>query len=209
MWELISAGGWVMAPILVCSILAVAIVTERLWLLRPARIAPSGLVPTLWEAFAGRRVDEVELRRLQGDSPLGEVLASVLMQYAADPLAMRERAEEAGQQAVYSLSRYLNTLGTIASITPLLGLLGTVFGMIDVFAAIDAGRTAEARALAGGIGQALITTGAGLTIAIPSVIAHRHLRGQVEMLTRDLERETSKLIALLERNGPAKNIKMQ
>ncbi|MEX0386220.1 MotA/TolQ/ExbB proton channel family protein [Spiribacter onubensis] len=200
MWELINAGGWVMAPIIACSILAVAIVAERLWVLRGTRVAPAHLVPEVWRLHTLRGLDTVALRRLRAGSPLGRVVAAGIT-HAHHPRAeMLERIEEVGRIEAMGLERYLNTLGTIAAITPLLGLLGTVIGMIDVFSTIDATGLGDNRALAGGIGEALITTGAGLTVAIPAVVAHRYLRGRVNRLIVGIEREALKLADVISRN---------
>ena len=188
-----------MIPIILSSIIAVAIVIERLWVLRLQRIAPSGLVADLWREHTLGQLNGSRLRALQQGAPLERIAASALAQPNAGSSQLRTRMEEAGRDEAYSLKRYLNTLGTVAAVSPLLGLLGTVFGMIDVFAAIDIGDRRDTAALAGGIGQALVTTGAGLSVAIPALVAHRYLRGRVEMLTQHLEREALRLMALMTR----------
>ena len=189
-----------MAPIIVCSILAAAIVAERLWVLRRPRVAPIHLVPEVWRLYTVSGLDAVALRRLRAGSPLGRVVAAGIS-HAHQPRAeMLERIEEVGRIEALGLERYLNTLGTIAAITPLLGLLGTVIGMIDVFSTIDTTGLGDNRALAGGIGEALITTGAGLTVAIPAVVAHRYLRGRVNRLIVGIEREALKLAEVIARN---------
>ena len=203
MWELINAGGWVMAPIIICSILAAAIVAERLWVLRGTRVAPAHLVPEVWRLVATGGIDAVALRRLRAGSPLGRVIAAGIMHADRPRAEMLERIEEIGRLEALGLERYLNTLGTIAAITPLLGLLGTVIGMIDVFSAIDAVGLDDNQALAGGIGEALVTTGAGLTVAIPTVVAHRYLRGRANRLIVAIEREALKLADVMGRNPHA------
>ena len=192
-----------MAPIIVCSITAAAIVAERLWVLRRPRVAPIHLVPEVWRAHATGGLDSVALRRLRAGSPLGRVVAAGIT-HAGQPRAeMLERIEEAGRSEALALGRYLNSLGTLAAITPLLGLLGTVIGMIDVFSAIDRAGLGDNRALAGGIGEALITTAAGLSVAIPTLVAHRYLRGRVSRLIVDIEREALKLADVVARNKPS------
>lgn len=196
-----------MAPIILCSILAIAIIIERAWILRSRRVAPADLVPEVWRLVAIDALGPVNLRRLRAGSPLGRVIAAGVSHADGPRSAMLERIEEVGRVEAMQLERHLNTLGTIAAVTPLLGLLGTVIGMIDVFSAIDAQGLGDNRALAGGIGEALITTGAGLSVAIPSVAAHRYLRGRANRLIVAIEREALKLADVLTRHttamGPA------
>lgn len=196
-----------MAPIILCSILAIAIIIERAWILRSRRVAPADLVPEVWRLVATDALGPVNLRRLRAGSPLGRVIAAGVSHANGPRSAMLERIEEVGRVEAMQLERHLNTLGTIAAVTPLLGLLGTVIGMIDVFSAIDAQGLGDNRALAGGIGEALITTGAGLSVAIPSVAAHRYLRGRANRLIVAIEREALKLADVLTRHttamGPA------
>ena len=205
MWELIGTGGWVMAPIILSSILAIAIIVERAWILRSRRVAPADLVPEVWRLVATDALGPVNLRRLRAGSPLGRVIAAGVSHADGPRSAMLERIEETGRVEAMQLERHLNTLGTIAAVTPLLGLLGTVIGMIDVFSAIDARGLGDNRALAGGIGEALITTGAGLSVAIPSVAAHRYLRGRANRLIVAIEREALKLADVLTRNPATAN----
>mgnify|MGYP006426284967 FL=1 len=189
-----------MAPIILSSILAIAIIVERAWILRSRRVAPADLVPEVWRLVATDSLGPVNLRRLRAGSPLGRVIAAGVIHADSPRSAMLERIEETGRVEAMQLERHLNTLGTIAAVTPLLGLLGTVIGMIDVFSAIDAQGLGDNRALAGGIGEALITTGAGLGVAIPSVAAHRYLRGRANRLVVAIEREALKLADVLIRN---------
>ncbi len=196
-------GGWVMVPIVGCSILAIAIMLERAWILREPRVAPADLVPEVWRLHTVSGLDPVALRRLRAGSPLGRVIAAGISHAHQPRREMLERIEEVGRIEALGLERYLNTLGTIAAITPLLGLLGTVLGMIDVFSTIDASGLGDNRALAGGIGEALVTTGAGLTVAIPTVVAHRYLRGRVNRLIVAIEREALKLAEVISRNATA------
>lgn len=203
MWDLVAAGGWVMLPILLCSALALAIVFERLWALRDSVVTPARLSRRVPELAAVPFLDERTLAALRADSPLGHILAAGLASRGESRAVIRERVEEAGRQVVHELERYLNTLGTIAAVTPLLGLLGTVIGMIKVFAAITAAGVGDPRALAGGISEALLTTAAGLCVAIPSLILYRYLRGRVEELVVGMEAEAIRLMeSLTTRSGP-------
>mgnify|MGYP000193771292 CR=1 FL=1 len=191
-----------MLPIILCSVLAVAITLERLWVLRDERVAPAGLVAEVWRRLTDSgALDAVAMRQLRAGSPLGRVAAAGLASRHDSRAVMIERIEEAGRQEAQLLARYLNTLGTIAAVTPLLGLLGTVLGMIEVFSAIDAAGLGDRQALAGGIGEALITTGSGLAVAIPALVAYRYLRGRVNRLVLRIEQEARKLVDVLERTG--------
>jgi len=187
-----------MIPIIGCSILSLAIIAERLWMLRESRVAPTALVAQSFAAIQRDDLDPVALRKLRAGSALGRVIASGVSQRHLARPALLERIEESGRQETHELDRYLNTLGTIAAITPLLGLLGTVIGMIDVFTQFDRFGDTPQDVLAGGIGEALITTSAGLIVAIPSLVAFRYLRGRVKRLALDLERHALKLVDALE-----------
>ncbi len=197
MFELIESGGWLMVPIILCSIIATAIVGERFWALQRKRIAPQGLVHQIWMWAKNRQLDAARIGSLRSSSPLGRVLAAGLVNLHHEREIMKESIEEAGRHVVLELERYLNTLGTIASISPLLGLLGTVFGMIKVFAAISVHGVGNAGNLAGGISQALITTAAGLSVAIPALMFYRYFRGRVEALVSTMEEEALKLVEVL------------
>lgn len=197
MWELIIAGGWVMLPIVICSVLAAALFAERLWALQRGRIIPRHLVAQVWHKVKNDALDANQLREIRAGSPLGRVIAAGLVNMHHDREIMMESIEDAGRHEAHGLERYLNTLGTIAAITPLLGLLGTVIGMIKVFATISAQGLGDAGALAGGISEALITTAAGLVVAIPSLIAYRYLRGKVDALVVDMEQESLKLVEVI------------
>lgn len=198
MWELVVAGGWVMLPLLLCSIGALAIGLERAWALRVSLVLPARIDQRL-DSLAARPLSAGELKSLHEDSPLGRILAAGLAVRGDDPRVIRERIEEAGREVVHELERYLNTLGTIAAIAPLLGLLGTVIGMIKVFAAITAAGVGDAQPLAGGISEALLTTAAGLCVAIPALVLYRTLRGRVDDLVMRME---TRAIRLADRLGP-------
>lgn len=194
---MIQAGGWLMLPILLCSVIALAIVGERFWALQQKRIAPSHLVAQVWQWYKSQSLDESHIQALSRNSPLGRVLAAGLVNRHHPRDIMKESIEETGRQVVQELERYLNTLGTIASITPLLGLLGTVIGMIKVFAAITTQGVGNPSVLAGGISEALITTAAGLSVAIPSLIFYRYFRGKVDALVLKMEEEAMKVVDVM------------
>lgn len=197
MFEIVQAGGWLMLPIILCSIIAIAIVIERLWTLNPARIAPRNVLAEVWGKIKHNQLDAARLRELRLSSPLGHILAAGLVNSKAGRSIMTESIEQAASHVVHDLERYLSTLGTIALITPLLGLLGTVLGMIRVFSEIMAQGTGNANALAGGISEALITTAAGLCVGIPALMFYRIFLRRVESLVIDLERESIKLVDAL------------
>ena len=209
MFELVRSGGLMMLPIILCSIIAIAIVIERFWTLNPARIAPRNALADLWQKLRQNQLDAAQLRELRMSSPLGQILAAGLVSAKSGRAVMTESIEQAAAHVVHDLERYLSTLGTIAAITPLLGLLGTVFGMIEVFSEIMQVGTGNANALAGGISQALITTAAGLSVGIPTLMFYRMFLRRVESLVVELERESIKLVDALHSNrsveirGPA------
>jgi len=186
-----------MLPILLCSVIALAIVGERFWSLQRRRIVPAHLVAQIWNWHSNGELDDQRIAALSKSSPLGKVLAAGLVNRNHTREIMKESIEETGRQVVLELERYLNTLGTIASITPLLGLLGTVIGMIKVFAAITTHGIGNPTVLAGGISEALITTAAGLSVAIPSLIFYRHFRGRVDELVVRMEEEALKLLDVM------------
>jgi len=198
LFELVKAGGWMMAPIIACSIGALAIIAERAWALRQKRVVPRHLVTQVWRQAQQGEVTEENVRALRADSPLGRILAVGLLNRQRERQVMKEAIEEAGRAVSTELDRFLTTLGTIASITPLLGLLGTVIGMISVFSTITDLGVGNPAELAGGISQALITTAAGLSVAIPSLIFYRYFRGRVEALTIEMEQEAIKLVEILQ-----------
>ncbi|TVP77830.1 MotA/TolQ/ExbB proton channel family protein [Thioalkalivibrio sp.] len=198
MLEIVKAGGWLMVPILLCSVIAVAIVLERIWALRRSRVVPRGLLLTVWEQAQGAGPGGgVQLQRLRARSPLGQVLAAGLAAQDHSREVMKETIEETGRRVAHELERFLNTLGTIAMITPLLGLLGTVVGMIEVFNVITEIGVGSPRDLAGGISQALVTTAAGIGVAIPTLIFHRYFRGRVDELVIEMEMEAVKLVEVI------------
>ena len=189
-----------MVPILLCSVIAMAIVAERFWTLQRKRITPPNLVVQVWQWAKSGKLDEERIRALRKSSPLGRILAAGLVNRDRSREMMKESIEEVGRHVVHDLDRYLNTLGTIASISPLLGLLGTVIGMIKVFSVITTQGVGDPGVLAGGISQALITTAAGLTVAIPTLLFHRYFRGHVDELVVTMEQEALKMVEAM--HGP-------
>ena len=209
MFEIVTAGGIVMVPIILCSILAVAITLERLWTLREQRVVPAELADKVWQWVENRALSDKQITALQQHSPLGRVLAAGLTNRHRDRAVMLEAIEDAGRHVVHDLERFLNTLGTIAAISPLLGLLGTVTGMIRTFKAITVAGVGNPAAMAGGISEALITTAAGLLVAIPALVAYRYLRGRVDALVIQMEKESIKLVQAIDRAGAVPSLAVQ
>jgi biopolymer transport protein ExbB len=201
MWEIVRAGGWMMGPIILASIVAVAIILERLWTLQDRRVLPTDLTRRVWQLIQADQVNDRVIAALAQNSPLGKVLAAGLANRHRSRDALMERLEDTGRHVVHELERFLTTLGTIAGVSPLLGLLGTVGGIIKAFNAINAGAMGDPRLLSGGIAQALITTAAGLCAAIPSLIAYRYLRGRVDRIVIAIEKDAIQLADALE-NAP-------
>jgi len=196
-FELIKAGGWVMWPLILCSIAALAIIGERLWTLQKKNIIPPELLNQVRQWLERKEIDESRLTLLRESSPLGRILATGVVNRHHDHDVIKEAIEDAGRHVVPELDRYLNTLGTIAAISPFLGLLGTVLGMIQMFAGIGSHGLGDPSIVAGGISQALIATASGLAVAIPSLMAYRYLRGRVDVLLVEMEQEALKLVEIL------------
>lgn len=201
MLEIILAGGWLMVPILLCSTLAVAIIIERFWTLQKSKVTPDDLAATVEDWAVRHELDERHLEKLRAESPLGRVYAAALRNRKRSRELIKEAVEDTGRHVVHDLERFLNTLGTIAGIAPLLGLLGTVIGMIKVFSAIMVSGVGDANVLAGGISEALITTAAGLTVAIPSYFFYRYFSGRVSEYVITMEEKAIKLIECIERGA--------
>jgi biopolymer transport protein ExbB len=199
MFEIVTAGGIVMAPIILCSILALAIILERFWTLREQRVVPAELTDKVWQWVENRSLSDKQIMALEQHSPLGRVLAAGLANRHRDRAVMIEAIEDAGRHVAHDLERYLNMLGTIAAISPLLGLLGTVTGMIRTFKAITVAGVGNPAAMAGGIAEALLTTAAGLLVAIPALVAYRYLRGRVDAHVIQMEKESIKLVQAIDR----------
>lgn len=199
MLEIVTAGGWLMLPIIVCSIIAVAIVGERFWTLRQVKVLPNNLVADVWRMASTKQLTEEKVREIQKQSPLGRILAAGLLNRTQDRELMKASIEEVGGHVAHELEKYLNALGTIAAVTPLLGLLGTVVGMIRVFTNITTVGVGNPAQLAGGISQALITTAGGLMVAIPALMFYRHFRGKVDGLVVSMEKESLKLVDVMQK----------
>ena len=194
MWEIFKAGGPVMWPILLCSIAAAAIVLERMWTLQAQRVIPRDLTAKVWKLVETRTLTDRHVVALEHNSPLGRVLAAGLANRHRGRDVLKEAVEDTGRHVVHELERFLNTLGTIALISPLLGLLGTVFGLIEMFFAVMVSGVGDPLKMAGGIGQALVCTATGLCVAIPAYFFHRYFRGRVADYVVDMEEQTIRLI---------------
>jgi biopolymer transport protein ExbB len=199
MFEIVKAGGIVMVPIILCSIFAVAVILERLWTLREQRVVPAELTDKVWQWIENRALTDKQIMALEQHSPLGRVLAAGIANRHRDRAVMISAIEDAGRHVTHDLERYLNMLGTIAAVSPLLGLLGTVTGMIRTFRAITSAGIGNPAAMAGGIAEALITTAAGLLVAIPALLIYRYLRGRVDALVIRMEKESIKLVQAIDR----------
>ncbi len=198
MWELVKAGGWMMLPIILCSIAAAGIIAERLWTLRPSRITPPNLLGQVWKWIKEKKLNNQKLKELRAGSPLGQILAAGLANSKHGREIMKECIQEAAARVIHDLERYLNALGTIAGIAPLLGLLGTVLGMIEIFSSFMGTGMANASSLAGGISKALITTAAGLMVASPALFVHRYLQRRVDELVVGMEQEAIRLVEVVQ-----------
>lgn len=197
MQEIIFSGGILMLPIILCSIAVIAISIERFWTLNPAKISPKTQLGLVWSWIRDNQLDSARLKTLRRSSQLGKILAAGLSNSRQGRDVMKDSIEEAASQVVHDMERFLGALGTIAAIAPLLGLLGTVIGMIKVFTALNLEGAGNASVLAGGISEALITTAAGLTVAIPAMISHRFFVRRVDSLVVTMEQEAVKLVDAL------------
>jgi biopolymer transport protein ExbB len=201
MWEIVQAGGPLMWPIILCSIIAAAVVLERLWTLQDRRVLPPDLTARVWKLVESHQISDKIVAALEQNSPLGKLLAAGLANRDRPREILKERLEDTGRHVAYDLERYLNTLGTIAGVSPLLGLLGTVTGIIKAFNAINAGGAGDPRMLSGGIAEALVATAAGLCVAIPSLVAYRYLRGRVDRIVVEMEKHALRLVDAVEVSG--------
>jgi biopolymer transport protein ExbB len=194
---MIKAGGWMMVPIIVSSILALAIIAERFWSLQTKRVIPPNLVAQIWQWFKAGELDNKRIQILRATSPLGRILAAGLMNLKHERQIMKDSIEEVGRHVVHEMERYLSTLGTIAVVSPLMGLLGTVTGMIKAFTALSQKGISDPQVVSGGIAEALIATAAGLMVAIPAQIFYRLLRGKVDSLVVTMEQEALKMVEVM------------
>ena len=198
MWELVKAGGWPMVPLLLLGVLALAIILERFWSLRRTEVLPPGLGQEVRNWAARGKLDPAHLQTLRANSPLGALLAAALEARNRPRDQIRERIEDTGRHLVHRMERFLNALGTIASAGPLLGLLGTVIGMIQMFLGILDHGVGDVNQLAGGIGKALVCTAAGMIVAIPALMAHRWFRGRIAEYIVAMEHEAIQLVDTLD-----------
>ncbi|MGH8547396.1 MAG: MotA/TolQ/ExbB proton channel family protein [Methylococcales bacterium] len=200
MFEIIQKGGIVMWPIIACSVLAMGIICERFWALRTNRVLPPGLLAQIWHLYREKQLDATRIRIFGRSSPLGAVLAAGLNNHRHGRNVMKDSIEETGRKVVHELGRFVDILGTLASVSPLLGLLGTVMGMIKVFAGIDIGDVGDPLLMSRGISEALLCTAAGLFVAIPSLMFHRYFQGRVIDLVLKMEEEALKLVEIIHDN---------
>lgn len=199
MLELLTAGGWLIWPILLCSIASLAIIIEKFRHLGEDRVMPPGMYDRIEKLIQDKKLTNAHLITLADQSPLGSIFATAISQAHLRKSELKATVEDSGRHQIHEMEKYLNTLGSIAAITPLLGLLGTVVGMIKVFAAITIVGVGQPQELAEGISQALITTATGLTVAIPSLLFYRHFKSRIRALSIDMEREVLRLFSLIDR----------
>lgn len=197
MLEFFKAGGITMWPLLLFSIVALAIAGERFWSLQSKRIAPKGLVNQVWQWEQAGQLDARRIQELRRSSPLGRILAAGIVNRRHDRAIIKESIEEVGRHVAHDLERFIGALGTIATASPLLGLLGTVLGMIKIFSVVSTEGVGDPGLLAGGIAEALITTVTGLFIAIPALILFRFFRSRVDDLIITMEQEALKMVEIM------------
>ncbi|WP_024890036.1 MotA/TolQ/ExbB proton channel family protein [Luteimonas huabeiensis] len=199
MLELVKAGGWPMIPLLLLSAAGLAIVVERCWTLRRRAVLPPGLGEEVraWAARGGR-LDPAHIDSLRDTSPLGALLAAALDVRQRPREEIRERIEDTGRHLVFRMERYLNALGTIAAAGPLLGLFGTVVGMIQMFLGVMDHGVGDVNQLAGGIGKALVCAATGMVVAVPALMFHRHFRARIDGYIVEMESEAIRLMDVLD-----------
>ena len=197
---MVKSGGWLMLPIIFCSMVSLAIIVERFWSLRIDKVLPKHLVATVWNSVKNNTFQASDIEMLSKKSALGKILSAGLINRNQSRERIKESIEERGREVVHDLERFLDILGTIASISPLLGLLGTVVGMIAVFATITTHGVGDPGALAGGISQAMVTTAAGLSVAIVSLIFYRYFRRRIDTIVVEMESEAIKMVDVLHNN---------
>jgi biopolymer transport protein ExbB len=202
-FALIHAAGWPIWPIILASIVALGIIGERLWVLRLSMVAPRDLLPQVVQEYHQSGVTSEMLARLQKHSPLGQIFAAGLRNDKSTREVMKESIEEAGRAVAHDLGRYLTTLGTIASLSPLMGLFGTLVGMIEIFGTNSPAGNSNPAQLAHGISVALYNAAFGILVAIPSMIFYRHFRAKVDELVVEMELQALKLVEIIhgERQG--------
>ena len=196
MFAIVEAAGWPIWFLILASVIAVGLIIERSISLRVNRVSPPALLDEVIKELKQRGVSEGMLSRLAESSPLGRIFAAGLKNIKSPPAVMKESVEEAGRAVAHEMERFLTTLGTIASISPLLGLFGTLVGMIEIFGSQTALGNNPA-ILAHGISVALYNTAFGLIVAVPSMIAYRHFRAQIDSLTIEMEQQAVKLVEIV------------
>lgn len=203
MFDIIRAAGWPIWPLIAASVIAVALIIERLASLRRSKVVPPGLLESIATDLQGGQPNADMIRRVAAHSPLGRVLAAGLRNVRSSREVMKEAIEEEGRAVTHDLERYLTTLGTIAAAAPLMGLFGTVVGMIEIFGSQTA-TVSNPQQLASGISIALYNTGFGLLVAIPALIFHRYFRGRVDDFIVDMEQQAIKLVEVVHGERAAK-----
>ena len=198
MIELVKAGGWPMIPLVLLTLLAVAIIAERFWTLRRTEVLPQGLGEEVRNWARRGQMEQQHIESLRATSPLGELLAAALDGRHQPRDVIRERVEDTGRRIVHRMEKYLNTLGSIASAGPLLGLFGTVVGMIQMFLVIGNHGVGDVNQLAGGIGKALVCAATGMIVAIPALMFHRYFKGRINGYVVEMEHEAAQLLDVLE-----------
>ncbi|MEY3747486.1 MAG: hypothetical protein RL194_945 [Pseudomonadota bacterium] len=196
MWEIIQAAGWPIWPLIFASVVAVAIIVERCWALRAPAVAPKTLLPEVSRMVAQGGITRETCNKLAQHSLLGEIFAAALLNSNNSREVIKESVEESGRVVIHKLERYLNTLGTIATVAPLLGLLGTVIGMVELFGAFTSTGHDVAQ-FARGISVALYNTAGGIVVAVPAMIFYRYFRGKVDSFIVDMEQEAIKLVEII------------
>jgi biopolymer transport protein ExbB len=195
-FSIIQAAGWPIWPLILCSVIALAIIGERMWSLRSGLVMPSNLLDHVVQEYRQNGVTPEMINRLSADSPLGQIFAAGLRNVNSTPAIMKEAIEEAGRAVAIELERFLTSLGTIAAIAPLLGLFGTVIGMIEIFGS-QTPQGGNPLVLAHGISIALYNTAFGLVVAVPSMIFYRYFRAKVDALLVDMELQAIKLVEII------------
>lgn len=199
MLELLVAGGWLIWPILICSVVAFAIIVDKFRILSSARVLPDKAYEKVERLIQKKKLTTSHLKTLADQSPLGAIFSKTILNAHLEKNELKAVVEDMGRHEVHEMEKHLGTLGSIAAITPLIGLLGTVVGMIKVFAAITIVGVGQPQELAEGISQALLTTAAGLVVAIPSLLFYQHFKSRIEALAIEMERELFRLFALIEK----------
>lgn len=196
MSEIIGAMGLMAFPLIISSIIAIAVIASLFMTLARKKVIPDGVADTAKKLALSGKVTPAHIQQIHDSSLLGNVLASGLENIGQPRHVIKENIEESGRHVIHSMEKYMTTLGTIAAIAPLLGLLGTVIGMIDVFSVITAQGVGSPTELAGGISKALVTTAFGITIAVPALIFHRYFRGRITNYAVEMEKEAIKILTI-------------